>query len=98
MKGVRFNPLAERELTEAIQHYFEISPELGQGLQDEVEHGLIFLLRYPEAAPRVLGPIRRLVLQRFPYNLLYRPLKGGGLRILAVAHQKRRPWYWTGRK
>ncbi len=98
MKGIRFNSLAERELAEAIQRYNEESPGLGEGLRDEVEHALVFLQRYPEAAPRILGSIRRLVLQRFPYNLLYRPLKDGGFRILAVAHQKRHPWYWTGRR
>src|SRR5829696_3582757 len=97
MKGARFNPLAERELAEAIQYYEEQSP--GQGLRflDEVEHALIFIRRHPEAAPRVLESIRRFVLASFPYYLLYRPLKSGGLRILAVAHQKRRQGYWIGR-
>jgi hypothetical protein len=45
----------------------------------------------------VLNSIRRFVLSQFPYYLLYRPLQGGGLRILAVAHQKRHPRYWIGR-
>lgn len=93
----RFNPLAERELDEAYQYYEEQSPGLGERLLDEVEHALIFIRRHPEAAPRVLGSIRRLVLPRLPYSILYRPLKDGGLRILAVAHQKRNPRYWIGR-
>jgi toxin ParE1/3/4 len=97
MKGARFNPLAERELTEAIQYYEERSPGLGIQLLDEVEHAVIFVRRHPEAAPRVLNSIRRFVLPRFPYYLLYRPLQDGGLRILAVAHQKRHPRYWIGR-
>jgi plasmid stabilization system protein ParE len=98
MTGTQFNPLAERELAEAIQYYDEQSPGLGQRFLEEVEHALTFIRRHPEAAPRVLGSVRRLVLPRFPYNLLYRPLKSGDLRILAVAHQKRHPGYWVGRR
>jgi hypothetical protein len=66
MKGVRFNRLAERELAEAIQYYEEQSAGLGQRFLDEVEHSVTFILRYPEAAPRVLETVRRLVLPTFP--------------------------------
>lgn len=97
MKGARFNPLAERELTEAIRYYEERSSGLGFKLLEEVEHAVIFIRRHPEAAPRVLNSIRRFVLPQFPYYLLYRHLQGGGLRVLAVAHQKRHPRYWVGR-
>jgi plasmid stabilization system protein ParE len=69
----RFNPLAERELDDAFQYYEEHTPGLGERFLDEVEHALIFLRRHPEAAPRVLGSIRRFVLPLFPYSILYRP-------------------------
>jgi plasmid stabilization system protein ParE len=42
--------------------------------------------------------LRRFVLPRFPYSLIYRHLGADEVRILAVAHQKRRPRYWTGRR
>jgi len=98
MKGARFHPLAERELEEAIRHYEGESRGLGLRFLDEVEHSVHFLRQHPEAAPRVLGPARRLVLPRFPYYLIYRPLAAGRLRILAVGHEKRRPGYWIGRR
>lgn len=94
----RFNPLAERELDEAYQYYEDQTPGLGERFLDEVQHALILLRRHPEAAPKVLGSIRRFVLPLFPYSILYRPLKNGGLRIMAVGHQKRHPRYWVGRK
>ncbi len=97
MKGVRFNRLAERELAEAFQYYEQQAAGLGERFLDEVEHSVTFIRRYPEAAPRVLEMIRRLVLPTFPYYLLYRPLSSGKLRILAVGHQKRHPRYWLGR-
>jgi toxin ParE1/3/4 len=98
MKGARFHRLAERELDEAFLYYEEQSEGLGERLLQEVELGIAFLRRYPEAAPKVLGSIRRFVLPSFPYSLLYRPLSSGALRILAVAHHKRQPDYWIGRR
>jgi toxin ParE1/3/4 len=98
MKGAQFNRLAERELTEAILYYERQSQGLGERLLEEVELGVAFLRRYPEAAPKIHGSIRRFVLPTFPYYLLYRPLSSMAIRILAVAHQKRQPNYWVGRR
>jgi plasmid stabilization system protein ParE len=99
MKSVRFNRLAERELAEAVEHYEAESPGLGDRFLDEVWHALALLVRHPEAAPRIRGSIRRFVLPRFPYSLMYRPdEKGNGIRVLAVAHQRRHPEYWAGRR
>jgi toxin ParE1/3/4 len=97
MKGATFNRLAERELAEAVEFYESARLGLGEEFLEEVEHATVFLGRYPEAAPRVGGAIRRFVLPRFPYFLIYRPLGSGRIRILAVAHQRRRPLYWIGR-
>lgn len=97
MKPVRFNPLAEEELFEAASRYDIERPGLGQEFLDAVSQALAFAARFPGAAPRARGPIRSLVVSRFPYSILYRPFEQGGLRILAVAHHKRRPEYWRGR-
>jgi plasmid stabilization system protein ParE len=98
MKDVRFNPIAERELADAIKYYDEQKAGLGREFLEEVRRAVLFLAKYPEAAPQVRGSIRRFILPRFPYSLLYRTLETGRFRILAVAHQKRRPDYWVGRK
>jgi len=97
MKSANFNRLAERELAEAIQYYEAERSGIGEALLEEVESAVAFLERFPRAAPRVAGDIRRFVLPRFPYFLIYRPLSSGQVRILAVAHQRRRPEYWIGR-
>ena len=98
MKGVRFHRLARRELGEAVAHYDGARAGLGQELLDEVEHVLRLLQRFPELGPGVRGPLRRLLLPRFPYYLIYRSLEAGRLRVLAVAHQAREPSYWVGRQ
>ncbi|MFM5997101.1 MAG: F0F1 ATP synthase subunit epsilon [Dolichospermum sp.] len=52
------------------------------------------------SAKKVLfrGSIRRLVIPKFPYSLLYRVLEDEQIRILAVAHYKRKPFYWSKRR
>ena len=93
---VSFNQLAERELNEAAQYYERESLALSAAFLAEVEHTCAQITEYPEAAPAVLGAIRRRLLRRFPYALLYR-LHGDTVRILAVMNLKRRPVYWIGR-
>ena len=72
------------------------SPGLGAAFLSEVEHSCNAITEYPEAAPVVLGSIRRRLLRRFPYALLY-ILQPDAVRILAVMNLKRRPAYWVGR-
>ena len=99
MKRAVFNRLAEHELSEAAERYEAESPGLGLRFSEEVRHGIILLTRHPEAAPKIHGNIRRLVLPKFPYSLMYRPLEDrSGIRILAVAHHKRKPAYWIRRQ
>lgn len=98
MKAAVFHRLAERELVEAVEYYENERRGLGEELLVEIEGAIVFLDRYPEAAPRVGRKVRSCVLPRFPYSLIYRQLATGQIRILAVAHHKRRPQYWTTRR
>jgi len=34
---------------------------------------------------------------RFPYAVLY-SIVGDQIRVMAVAHDRRRPFYWSGRR
>ena len=61
MKAVRFHRLARRELKDAVQHYDDERPGLGQELLDEVEHALLLLQRFPDVGSKVGGPLRQLV-------------------------------------
>lgn len=98
MKKVELHPLAKRELRKAADRYGEEAPHLKREFLEEVDIAGDFLLDHPRIAQRILGPIRRLVLSRFPYKLVYLPKEDGSIRILAVAHDKRDPDYWVGRR
>jgi plasmid stabilization system protein ParE len=93
---VSFHTLAERELYEAARYYESESAGLSAAFLVEAERAAERILRHPEAAPPILGSIRRMLFNRFPYALLYRP-DGDTVRILAVMNLKRRPAYWIGR-
>jgi toxin ParE1/3/4 len=97
MKQVIFHPLAEKELIDAAIYYEQQEPGLGGEYLAEVEHAVNFIAQYSEAGFTVRGSLRRLTLPKFPYYLLYRVLGNAQIRILAVAHYKRKPQYWGDR-
>jgi plasmid stabilization system protein ParE len=92
-----FAPEAREELLEVIQFYELESPGLGAAFLSEVNEGLNKLLEFPKSAPVLRGKVRSKPLRRFKYSLIY-SLREGDLRVLAVMNQKRRPFYWWGRK
>ncbi len=88
---------ADRELNDAADYYDAESPGLGTVFLDELEDGYDRILDNPNAAPEIDPGIRKLVLAKFPYNLIYEVGDDTAL-ILAVAHQRRRPHYWRDRR
>lgn len=92
----RFHVLAGQELNEAALFYSKARPGLGRAFVNAVEEGVRFLCDSPSIGQAVDGDIRWWLVRRFPYCLYYR-VQLDELRILAVGHQKRRPFYWRGR-
>jgi toxin ParE1/3/4 len=79
---------AERELIDGALFYArETNAELGAAFIAEFERSLGVLCTYPR-----VGPLRR-----FPCTVIYQ-LKPDEVRVIALAHQRRRPGYWRGRK
>lgn len=97
MDRPEFHRLAEHELNEAAQYYDFEEPGLGSSFLEEVERSLQSIEAHPEAGQILRGSVRRRLLRRFPYALLYK-IKPNGIRILAVMNLKRRPMYWVGRE
>jgi plasmid stabilization system protein ParE len=92
------HPEAWEDLREAAEFYRgQTGNELAQALFTEFEYSVSILLRHPTVGTVWRSGRRRLVMRRFPYSLVY-TVVGDELRILAVAHQSRRPGYWRGRK
>ncbi len=97
MERVSYHRLARRELNEAAQYYESESPRLGAAFLDEVERCTQAIVTFPEAGPLITATIRRRLVLRFPYALLY-CIKRDKVWVLAVMNLKRRPMYWVGRE
>lgn len=68
---VVLDPLAKREFDEARDHYNQQQPGLGAEFQEAVKDSLRRLREWPESGAVELQDVRRAVLRRFPYKLLY---------------------------
>jgi len=97
MARLEFHRLADRELNDAAQYYDLEKPGLGSSFLRDVDRCLRAIEREPEAGLVLRAPVRRRLLRRFPYALLY-TVRPAGIRILAVMNLKRRPTYWAGRE
>jgi plasmid stabilization system protein ParE len=97
MERVSYHRLARRELNEAAQYYDAESSGLGSAFIDEVERCTRAIQKFPESGVVILGAVRRRLVFRFPYSVLY-PIKPNHIRVLAVMNQRRRPMYWVGRE
>ena len=98
---VRFSAEAVAELDAAAQWYEEQLPGLGLALIDAVDAALARVADWPRSGapvPTVATDldVRRVPVARFPYNLPY-VVADAAVHVLAVAHDRRRPGYWTGR-
>lgn len=88
-----FSRLAKQELDDAF-HYYELEYQgLGKRFQEEVRKAALRITGYPEAWSIERGGIRKCLLHKFPYKLLY-SIEKDHIFIAAVAHQHRKPDYW----
>ncbi len=96
MTGYRFLPPAEEEMTEASVFYEAASVGLGSDFLDDVQRVVDGLREHPGSGIAVVQGLRRALLHRFPFSLIY-SIETDAILIVAVAHQRRRPDYWRDR-
>lgn len=91
-RTLSFHRQAQAEATAAFQSYSDAAAE---GFQMKFTDLLTLIQRYPEAFPAYGDGFRKAVMPRkkYPYTIFYR-LTPRRIRIVAVAHHKRKPGYW----
>jgi plasmid stabilization system protein ParE len=93
-----FHPEALLEYQEAATWYEAQRFRLGVEFTVAVEAAVAAILADPRRYQPAGGDIRIFRMKRFPYYLFYRYLESRDhVRIVAVAHHKRRPGYWRKR-
>jgi plasmid stabilization system protein ParE len=92
------HPEALADLADAREFYREqAGAKLAASFINEFERIAQVLLTYPWFGTTEASDIRKQPMRRFPYTVVYRPLVGE-IRVLAVAHQSRKPRFWRGRR
>jgi len=97
MRRITFHEEADSEVYEAALYYEHRAPNLGLAFLDEIEKASQRILANPMAYQSVGDQVRQAPVARFPYSVLYALEPDDRIRVIAVAHQKRRPGYWRKR-
>jgi len=92
-----FHPEASAEFEGAVAYYEERQRGLGLDLALEVQAAIQNIVAFPHTWPVVEGEIRRCLVHRFPYGILY-SVEPTEILILAVMHLHRDPDYWKQRR
>lgn len=99
-RGYRLHPAATEELDAAGEWYDAQRPGLSLELLDAVHDAIALIVERPAAWQRdgvvASREIRRFVMRRFPFSIVYYVVDDL-VRIVAIAHAKRRPGYWRVR-
>ena len=92
-----FHPDAETELQQAINYYEGVRSGLGFDFATEIHAAIKRAVSLPEAWAVIDGDVRRSLVSRFPFGILY-SIEPSNIYILAVMNLHRKPNYWQERR
>lgn len=100
-RTVAFHPAAADEFVLALAWYDDQRAGLGDELSSEVRLVTVSLEEHADALPIAHDSppsedVRQARVHRFPYRLVFF-VDGSFVRVVAVAHLRRRPGYWRHR-
>jgi len=96
VRSVEFHPEAQSEFASAARFYEDQRLGLGLDFILTVQRTYERLLEFPAAGRPFGRRLRRVLVPKFPYGLLYR-VEADRIYIIAVMHLHRRPGYWRSR-
>ena len=93
---VIFDDLAKIELDDGKEYYEMEVIGLGKRFKQEVKRAINIIKKMPEIGSQESGNIRRYILHKFPYKVLY-SIEKDHIYVIAIAHLHREPMYWINR-
>jgi toxin ParE1/3/4 len=96
MRQVRYHPKASHEALKSARFYDHKRPGLGMEFFSEVDAAVQAPQGNPSRPACDPNGIRSWRLHRFPFRVYY-VIDPDTIRILAVAHLRRKPGYWRQR-
>ena len=88
--------MAETEVDNAVSWYQEQTEDQSLNFLIELDRAVQVVRTYPLLAAEIEPDIRRFLLHRFPYSLIY-GIEADTIVVIAVAHDHREPGYWSDR-
>jgi plasmid stabilization system protein ParE len=93
---IRFLKPAQSEVDNAVAWYDSQSFGLGIQFLDDLDRTVRRIVSYPLSCPEIEPALRRCLLSRFPYGLIY-GVDADTIIVVAVSHLHREPRYWINR-
>jgi plasmid stabilization system protein ParE len=90
------SPEAELDIQDAFEWYEQRSSGLGSEFVRAVDSCFALIGRNPLAYPLVYRQVRRVLIRRFPYGVMYL-VEEDVITIIACFHVKRDPKQWQDR-
>jgi plasmid stabilization system protein ParE len=91
-----FDPAARAEYVGAAERLKAESIQRGREFAQEFRTALDAILVFPHSYSADQDGVRRRMLRRFPYSLIYR-VTDDTVEVIACAHTSRAPEYWRDR-
>ena len=97
MRPVIFTSAARAEMIEAQDWYENESRGLGRHFRAAVEAAIERIRANPRQFPVIYKKVRRALLSRFPYALMFVVEADNSLTVIACFHGSRDPAHWQKR-
>lgn len=95
---VEYHPLTVSDLNNAVAYYNQQRAGLGDELRSEIYAAVARVCLNPSQYAVVDHGIRRCLLHRFPYAVLFRLIGEETVRVLVIRHHRRHPGFGVGRR
>jgi plasmid stabilization system protein ParE len=93
---IEFLPESKAELDDAVEYYELQVKGLGTTFKSIARSTIKRIATFPTAWSEIKPNIRRCIMHKFPYNVLY-SIEDNCILIIAIAHHHREPNYWINR-
>lgn len=90
---LRLDPRAEADARTAFVWYLERNATIAEDFRVALSRAIDSIAEAPHRWPEIEPHIRRRLVKRFPYSLLY-TCEGDTVTVLAIMHHKRHPASW----
>ena len=95
-KAIDFLAAARVDFDESFNWYYKRSMGAAISFASAVDEAINMIINDPGRFPSTSGRCRYFALKRYPFRLVFRD-EASRVVIVAVAHAKRRPYYWRSR-